>query len=69
MAATYDNHEIVCINKVKYIPEAPMYKGTNGQVLAIINGIPIIKTKDSYIGLEEYYSEKKIKVGDRLKNE
>ena len=69
MAITYDDHEVVCINKVKYIPDAPIYKGIIGQVLAIINNIPIVKTADSYIGLEEYYSERKIKVGDRLKNE
>lgn len=69
MAITYDEHKVVSINKVKYMPEAPIYKGITGQVLAMINNMPIVKTKDSYVGIEEYYSEKKLKVGDRLKNE
>ena len=69
MALTNVEHVAISINKVKYIPDAPIYKGTVGQVLAILDGMPIVKTKDSYIGIEEYYSDKKIKVGDRLKNE
>ena len=69
MALTYDEHVAISINKVRYIPKAPCYKGIVGQVLAIVNGMPIVKTSDSYVGIEEYYSERQLKVGDRLKNE
>ena len=69
MALTYDEHEAVYINKIKFIAEAPKYKGTVGQVLAILSGKPIVKTLDSYVAIEEYHSDRKLKVGDRLKNE
>lgn len=56
----------VNINKVVYNEAFPKYKGTNGQILAIKDGMPILKTKDSYVLIAEYQCERKLKVGDRL---
>ena len=65
-AVAYLNGEPVFINKVKYCSKYPNYKGTNGQILGKIDGMPILKTKDSYVLIEEYESEIKLKIGDRL---
>ena len=65
-AVAYLNGEPVFINKVKYCSKYPNYKGTNGQILGKIDGMPILKTKDSYVLIEEYESEIKLKTGDRL---
>ncbi len=67
MARCFDEDIEVSINKVIFKDEFPRYKGTPGQVLAIVEGKPIVKTLDSYVILEEYYSKKKLRVGDRLK--
>ncbi len=65
-AVAFLNGEPVYINKVKYSSKYPKYKGTNGQILGKIDGMPILKTKDSYILIEEYESATKLKTGDRL---
>lgn len=65
-AVAYLDGTPVYINKVIYNPDFPKYKGTNGQILGKINGMPIFKTKDSYVLIEEFESEKKLKTGDRL---
>ncbi len=65
-AVAYLNGTPVYINKVIYNPNFPKYKGTNGQILGKIDGMPILKTKDSYVIIEEFESEAKLKVGDRL---
>lgn len=66
MALTYCKDMPVSINKAGYNQNYPVYKGIPGQVLAIINGNPIVKTADSYIIIFQYESERKLKVGDRL---
>ena len=65
-AVAYLNDVPVYINKVVYNPDFPKYKGTNGQILGKIDGMPILKTKDSYVLIEEFESEAKLKTGDRL---
>lgn len=65
-AVAYLNGKPVYINKVIYNPDFPKYKGTNGQILGKIEGIPILKTKDSYVLIEEFESDVKLKTGDRL---
>ena len=65
-AVAYLNGTAVYINKVIYNPNFPKYKGTNGQILGKIDGMPVLKTKDSYVIIEEFESEAKIKTGDRL---
>jgi methionyl-tRNA formyltransferase len=68
MAQCECNGHVVKINKVNYNPNYPKYKGTPGQVLAIIDGHPIVKTQDSYCKILEYNSDDyRLKVGDRLK--
>lgn len=65
-AVAYLNGTPVYINKVIYNPNFPKYKGTNGQILGKIDDKPILKTKDSYVLLEVFDSEAKLKTGDRL---
>lgn len=65
-AVAYLNGTPVYINKVIYNPDFPKYKGTNGQILGKIDGMPILKTKDSYVLIEEFESDVKLKTGDRL---
>jgi len=64
--AYFDDHTSILINKVKYSADYPQYKGTNGQILGTKDGLPILKTRDSYVLIEEYSSERKLKTGDRL---
>ena len=66
--SNYEKNELYrdYINKVIYNPDFPKYKGTNGQILGKIEGMPILKTKDSYVLIEEYESNVKLKTGDRL---
>lgn len=65
-ALAYLNETPVYINKVIYNTNFPKYKGTNGQILGKIDGMPILKTKDSYVLIEEFESDVKLKTGDRL---
>jgi len=65
-AVAYLNGTPVYINKVIYNPDFPKYKGTNGQILGRIEGMPILKTKDSYVLIEEFETDAKLKTGDRL---
>ena len=66
MATCYCGTEEVKINAVSLVPDAPIYKGIPGQVLAIVGGLPIVKTIDTYVALSEVHSQHKIRVGDRL---
>ena len=67
MAQAYlDDNVLVKINRVTYCDRYPKYIGISGQILAIIDGCPILKTKDSYVYINEYECERKLKVGDRL---
>lgn len=66
MALCYNKNIPVYVNKVVYDEHYPQYIGIPGQVLAILDGFPLVKTLDSYVLLVEYYSDLKIKVGDRL---
>lgn len=65
-AVAYLNGTPVYINKVIYNPSFPKYKGTNGQILGKIEGMPILKTMDSYVLIEDFESDAKLKTGDRL---
>ena len=65
-AVAYLNGTPVYINKVIYNPDFPKYKGTNGQIVGKIDGMPILKTKDSYVLIEEFESEAKLKTGVKL---
>ena len=55
------------INKATLIPDAPVYKGNPGQIVGKNGTTIIVKTLDTTIALEEYSSDVKIKIGDKLK--
>lgn len=67
MAIAYVDEDIeVKINKIEYNEDFPTYKGIPGQILAIEEGKPVMKTKDSYVLISEYTCVRNLKVGDRL---
>jgi len=59
----------VYINNVSYEADLPSYIGICGQIIGKdIEGNPIVKTKDTTLTIKEYFSDRKLKVGDRLTN-
>jgi methionyl-tRNA formyltransferase len=68
MAQCTCKEHTIAVNKVDFNPQYPHYKGTPGQVLAIVDGCPLVKTADSYCKILEYESDYKLRVGDRLLN-
>lgn len=64
-ARTILNGTEMKINKVKEIPNAPVYKDVAGSVLSL-NPF-YVKTKDSFIEIVEYEYPDKIRIGDRFK--
>jgi len=66
MARSFIKNNEIMINKVELIPTAPKYKNIIGAVIGIEKNILIVKTKDSFIKITEYYSNKEIKIGDRF---
>jgi methionyl-tRNA formyltransferase len=59
----------ILINHVRMIENAPVYKGIPGQILGKTSDGWITKTQDSIVEITEYTSEKKLRVGDRMKME
>lgn len=56
----------VRIERVRMIPDAPVYAGIPGQVLyRTVEGF-VVKTGDSFVEVVEYQAEQTIRVGDRL---
>ncbi|MDC1208359.1 methionyl-tRNA formyltransferase [Litorivicinus sp.] len=66
-ARCYLGTEEIKINKVEFLQDAPSYNGFPGAVLAKNNQSFLVKTFDSYVRVLDWKSDKKIKVGDRLK--
>lgn len=67
VAQTYLEKNMVKINKAKYFPNAPLYIGKPGQVLAKTENGFLVKTKDSYIELLEI--DKPVRVGLQFINQ
>lgn len=65
-ATTFLGDEIVHINKAIEIKNAPSYKNIPGQVLSKTDLGYLVKTKDSFIEIQEVDTEAKIKVGNRF---
>jgi len=65
-ARTFLNNVELMINKVRWLPQAPIYKGIPGAVIQKNEEGFIVKTKDSYVLVIEWTGDTKIKVGDRL---
>lgn len=68
-ATNYVNGIPVYINKVRLIPDAHIYKGIPGQVIGKKNNCVWVKTLDTMIEIVEYTSDRKLKIGDRLRME
>ncbi len=66
MARSFIKNNEIMINKVELIPTAPKYKNIIGAVIGIEKNTLVVKTKDSFIKITEYYSNKEIKTGDRF---
>lgn len=66
IARAYINGIEMKINKVKLIPEAPIYKGILGTILGKDETGFYVKTKDSFVKVVEFEYDGKIKTGDRF---
>lgn len=68
MANTYLGNNLVKINKVRHLKDAPVYIGKPGQVLAkTTENTFLVKTSDSFIEILEF--EGKLEVGKVFKDE
>lgn len=67
-AETYLNGCIVKIVKAKLVENAPVYKGTVGQILKKTPSGFLVKTSDSFIEVVSFQSEVTLKVGDRFQD-
>ena len=65
-ALAHINANTVKIQKVELIPNAPIYKGISGSILAKEGSTFIVKTGDSYIRLTKWLSKAKLKAGARF---
>ncbi len=70
-ATTFVNGKKVSINKSRMITEAPIYKGTNGQIIGKTEEGFMVKTKDTFIEILDITTEDgfKLKIGNKLRNE
>lgn len=66
MATTFKGEYVVKINKCKMIPDAPSYINTPGQILSKTTDGFLVKTLDSFVEIQDIYSEIKLRVGDKL---
>ena len=68
MARTFLGDKEVKINKSEMIPNAPVFKGIPGSVLAVNKNNIIVKTLDTSIKITEWEIDGKTKVGDRFQS-
>ena len=66
-ARTSLNNNEILINRVEWIPNAPIYIGIPGAVLKVERNGFVVKTEDSFVRVLEWTSKEVIKVGDRFK--
>jgi len=67
VARTHFGDQEIKINRVSLINSAPTYKLICGAIVGTRDDKLIVKTGDSTICIEEYESERKLRIGDRLK--
>lgn len=65
-ALTHLDSQSVKINRARFIPEVPKYKGFPGQILERTDGGFLVKSEDGYLEIREVESDARLKVGDRL---
>jgi len=58
--------EEILIHRVRFLPDAPIYIGIPGSILAKDSGGFLVKTSDSFVRVEEWQSRSSIRVGNRL---
>jgi len=68
MALTKINNYEIKINKASLIDGAIPYKMIPGTIVGKYDSSIIVKTGDTVISIDEYYSDIKLKIGDRLGN-
>lgn len=66
-ARTQLKNSEVKIMKLTYLPNAPVYKGIPGAILAKKGEKYLVKTKDSYVSIDHFTCENPLRVGDRFK--
>ena len=67
MATSHLGDKEIKINKVREIKGAREYIGTPGQIIGKTEKGFYVKTKDTFIEVQEYEYDGKIRVGDRMK--
>jgi len=65
-ARTFFGEVEIMINRVSVVEEAPVFKGIPGAVIGVDGTSYFVKTRDSFVRVQELTSPIKIKVGDRL---
>ena len=65
-ARTFRGNAELRINRVRLVPEAPVYKGVPGAVLGPDADGFLVKTADSYVKVIEWGGVDRVRVGDRL---
>ncbi len=66
IALTFIDSQPVKVDIVELIPDAPIYKGIPGSILAIYQNKFLVKTGDSYVKLALYHAPFKLRVGQRF---
>ncbi|MAS82491.1 MAG: formyl transferase [Legionellales bacterium] len=65
-ARTFLNGEEIRINRIQYLPNAPVYIGISGTIVSVECDTFFVKTSDSYIKVIEWTGNIIPRVGDRL---
>lgn len=65
-ARTFCGDTEIRINRVEFLPEAPIKKGIPGAVVGVTREAFFVKTSDSYVKVTEWSGMERVRVGDRL---
>ncbi len=65
-ATTFNNNNMIKINKARLIENAPKYKNINGLIVGKTDEGYIVKTGDTTIEILEIEAKETLKIGDRL---
>jgi methionyl-tRNA formyltransferase len=66
-ARTHLGDKELRLNRVKILPDAPIYKGIPGAVVGVDFDGFYVKTRDSFVKVIEWFGIKSVRTGDRLK--
>lgn len=65
-ARSFLGEKEIKINRVEFLPDAPVYKGVIGSVIGVESRDIFVKTLDSYVKICEWSGVEKIRIGDRF---